>query len=208
MSIDSQVDFIKQKLDEDLKTTVSVALFGQPGAGKSSLINRLVGRTVAEVGVETDKTVKLEWYESNGLNFADLPGYGTANFPAETYFEDFNISQFDLFLCVTNGKFRKADTEFFQELKRIGKTCIFVFNQRNSLHQEDEHGNEIPVEKLEQRKLDDIVKQVGQKIEVVFTTCQPSKEVYGLERVLKVQKTALKPSEHQIYHSNMNEGSA
>jgi Leucine-rich repeat (LRR) protein len=29
-----------------------------------------------------------------------------------------------------------------------------------------------------------------------------------LERVLKVQKTALKPSEHQIYHSNMNEGSA
>jgi hypothetical protein len=28
------------------------------------------------------------------------------------------------------------------------------------------------------------------------------------ERVLKVQKTALKPSEHQIYHSNMNEGSA
>jgi hypothetical protein len=29
----------------------------------------------------------------------------------------------------------------------------------------------------------------------------------SLERVLKVQKTALKPSEHQIYHSNMNEGS-
>jgi hypothetical protein len=30
----------------------------------------------------------------------------------------------------------------------------------------------------------------------------------SLERVLKVPKTALKPSEHQIHHSNMNEGSA
>jgi len=93
---------------------VSIALFGQPGAGKSSLINKIVGKKLADVGVETDKTVDASSYEVNGLRFVDLPGYGTKNFPKENYFDRFNINQFDLFLCVISGKLHQADTEFFK----------------------------------------------------------------------------------------------
>ena len=63
MSIHDEAEKIRRKLDEENSTTVSVALFGQPGAGKSSLINKIVGKKVAEVGVETDKTVEAASYE-------------------------------------------------------------------------------------------------------------------------------------------------
>lgn len=167
MSIDDEAEKIRRKLDEENSTTVSVALFGQPGAGKSSLINKIVGQKVAEVGVETDKTVTAASYEAKGLRFVDLPGYGTKNFPRESYFQKFDIQQFDLFLCVTSGKLHQADTEFFQELARRGKVCIFVVNKHDELWEDG-----IAIEELEQRKINDITKHVGQSVKVVFTSCR------------------------------------
>ncbi|MGZ4161090.1 MAG: GTPase [Neobacillus sp.] len=167
MSIHDETKEIQRKLDEAGKTTVLVALFGQPGAGKSTLINKIVGEKVAEVGVETDKTVELSWYEAKGLRFADLPGYGTERFPKGSYFQRFDMMQFDLFLCVTSGKFHQADTEFFQELKKRGKVCIFIVNKHDELWED-----EVPIEELEQRKLNDIAKQVGQSVKVIFTSCK------------------------------------
>ncbi len=174
MSINEDIEGIKLKLKEENETTVSVALFGQPGAGKSSLINKIVGKNVAAVGVETDKTVAANSYEANGLLFWDLPGYGTQNFPKESYFQTFPIEKFDLFLCVTSGKFHVADTEFFQELKQRGKVCIFVVNK----HEELWEGDDVTIEELEQRKRDDIAKQVAQSVKVIFTS---GKKNYGFD---------------------------
>ena len=167
MSIHDEAEKIRRKLDEENSTTVSVALFGQPGAGKSSLINKIVGQKVAEVGVETDKTVEAASYEAKGLRFVDLPGYGTKNFPKESYFQKFDIQQFDLFLCVTSGKLHQADTEFFQELARRGKVCIFVVNKHDELWEDG-----IAIKELEQRKINDITKHVGQPVKIVFTSCR------------------------------------
>lgn len=167
MTIVEEEQRIKGKLEEEKKSIVSVALFGQPGAGKSTLINKLVGENVAETGVETDKTVKAATYEAKGLKFVDLPGYGTKNFPKETYFTQFNIDSFDLFLCVTSGKLHAADTEFFSELSRKGKVCIFVVNKHDELWED-----KVSIEDLEQRKRDDISKHVGQTVKVLFTSCR------------------------------------
>jgi small GTP-binding protein len=167
MSIHNEAEKIRRKLDEENSTTVSVALFGQPGAGKSSLINKIIGQKVAEVGVETDKTVEAASYEAKGLRFVDLPGYGTKNFPKESYFQKFDIQQFDLFLCVTSGKLHQADTEFFQELASRGKVCIFVVNKHDELWEDG-----VKVEELEQRKINDISKHVGQPVKIVFTSCR------------------------------------
>lgn len=167
MSINDEIEEIRQKLDEERKQIVSIALFGQPGSGKSSLINKIIGKKVAEVGVETDKTVEAASYQANGLKFVDLPGYGTKNFPKESYFDRFNIQQFDLFLCVTSGKLHQADTEFFQELAKRKKVCIFVVNKHDELWEED-----ITIEELEKRKLEDIKKHVGQPVKIIFTSCR------------------------------------
>ncbi|MEF8759172.1 MAG: GTPase [Candidatus Accumulibacter sp. UW25] len=167
MSIHDEAEKIRRKLDEENNTTVSVALFGQPGAGKSSLINKILGKKVAEVGVETDKTVEAASYEANGLRLVDLPGYGTKKFPKESYLNKFNIPGFDLFLCVISGKLHHADTDFFQELARIGKVCIFVVNKHDELWEDG-----ISTEELEKRKVNDITKHVGQSVKVVFTSCR------------------------------------
>lgn len=167
MAIAEEEQRIKRKLEEEKKSTVSVALFGQPGAGKSTLINKLVGENVAETGVETDKTVNAASYEAKGLRFVDLPGYGTKNFPKEAYFSKFNIDNFDLFLCVTSGKLHAADTEFFRELTGKGKVCIFVVNKHDELWED-----KVSIEDLEQRKSDDISKHIGQPVKVLFTSCR------------------------------------
>jgi len=169
MSIYDEAENIRRRLDKERNTKVTVALFGQPGAGKSSLINKIVGRKVAEVGVETDKTVKAASYEANGLYFEDLPGYGTKNFPKESYFDRFNIQQFDLFLCVTSGKLHQADTEFFQELVKRKKACIFVVNKHDELWEDG-----VSITELEQRKVKDITSHVGQSVKVLFTSCRKS----------------------------------
>jgi small GTP-binding protein len=167
MSIEDEFQKIRDKLDKEANTTVSVALFGQPGAGKSSLINKIVGKYVAEVGVETDKTVEAGIYEANGLRFSDLPGYGTTKFPKESYFQQFEIQKFDLFLCVTSGKLHQSDVEFFKELLKREKVCIFVINKHDDLWEEG-----IETEELEQRKRDDIFKHVGQQVKIIFTSCR------------------------------------
>jgi small GTP-binding protein len=173
MEIRNEAQHMRNELEQQNAALVSVALFGQPGAGKSSLINKIVGKRVAEVGVETDKTVEEKEYDHNGLNLVDLPGYGTQKFPKETYKTRFKLERFDLFLCVTSGKFHQADTELFRELDAMGKVCIFVVNKHDELWEDD-----VSIEELEKRKRDDIIKQVGKNVDVIFTSCR---KVYGLD---------------------------
>lgn len=167
MSIYEEAQAMIQKLEEGYSATVSLALFGQPGAGKSSLINKIAGKKLTEAGIETDKTVSASRHEINGIFFDDLPGYGTKNFPKESFFQKFDINSYDLFLCVTSGKLHQADTEFFQELNKRGKVCIFVVNKHDELWEED-----VSIEELEKRKINDITKHVGQPVEIVFTSCR------------------------------------
>lgn len=167
MSIDKSAEQMREELDKQSKTMVSVALFGQPGAGKSSLINALVGKKVAQEGVETDTTVRAASYEHNGLKLVDLPGYGTKNFPRETYFKNFDVEEFDLFLCVVNGKLHEADTDFFQQLSERGKVCIFVVNMHDKLWEDG-----VSIEELEKRKVADIEKHVLKKVKIIFTSCR------------------------------------
>lgn len=187
MSIDKVAQSIAEQLNEQKKVKVKVALFGQPGAGKSSLINKILGQKAAPVGVETDKTVRADSYEHNGIVLVDLPGYGTKNFPKESYFDKFKISEFDLFLCVSSGKLHQADTEFFHDLLRVGKVCIFVVNKHDELWEDD-----VSIEMLEQRKRDDIRKHAEHDVEVLFTSCRASTGIDVLNETIKENLDAAK----------------
>ena len=108
-------------------------------------------------------------YEHNGLQFVDLPGYDTKRFPRETFFRDFNIESFDLFLCIFSGKLHDADCQFFNELDRIGKVCIFVRNKHDELWQEGK-----TTEELEKEIENDLYKQINKKAKLIFTSCRKS----------------------------------
>lgn len=181
MSIEDEAGQLREQLEKEMQTTVSVALFGQPGAGKSSLINKMIGEKVAQVGVETDKTTEAESHShtAKGVTFVDLPGYGTSAFPKEGFFERFDIQRRDLFLCVTSGKLHQSDTEFFQDLTKAGKVCIFVSNKCDELWEED-----VPVDQLRQRWCEDIAKHVGRPVPVIFTSCRTGDGLDELQRAI------------------------
>ena len=60
-----------------------ICLAGRSNVGKSSLINRLVGRTVARTSNTPGRTQELNFYAAPGLSLfmVDLPGYGFAEAP-------------------------------------------------------------------------------------------------------------------------------
>ena len=137
MSMIEAAERIRERMQSDDLVRVSIALFGQPGCGKSSLINRMTSQRLAVEGVRNDVTTERRDYEWNGLTLVDLPGYDTALFPAHEYLARFKVLEFDLLLCVFEGKFHKADTELFHEVTRRGKTCLFVRNKHDTLWQDD-----------------------------------------------------------------------
>jgi GTP-binding protein EngB required for normal cell division len=164
---ESGAEYVRAKAEEAQNTPVRIALFGQPGAGKSSLINAIVGQKLAPTGVENDVTTSRNDYNWNGLTLSDLPGYGTAKFPASDYFAKFEILTFDVFLCVVSEKLRDNDVAFFQKLGEAGKNCIFVRNKIDTVYEQD-----VPETDLRRRTSENLRAQIGGKAPIVFTSCR------------------------------------
>lgn len=157
---------LKKILEEMNTTNVKIALFGQPGAGKSSIVNALLGSDQVETGVETDKTQKASGHVwKNGLEIHDLPGYGTAKFRKETFLKDFDVLSYDLFLCVVSGKLHDSDVDLFRELQQNNKVCIFVSSKSDMLWQPGVEENE-----LRQRRIGDLRKFVGDAPKIIHTS--------------------------------------
>lgn len=172
-----EVERIKRAIDAEDDVKVQVALFGQPGSGKSSIINGLLGEQIAEVGVHTDTTKTKRTYEWQGLCLADLPGYDTIKFPRNSYFAKFDILSYDLFLCVFEGKLHDADSAFFKELRESGKVCLFVRNKRDQIWQPN-----VSQEVLEGQIVADVREQVGDtSANVLFTSCRNYEGFSGLQ---------------------------
>ncbi|MDD4320929.1 MAG: GTPase domain-containing protein [Acidaminococcaceae bacterium] len=159
-------DFIEKWVFEDSKK-VKIAFFGQPGAGKSSLINELVGKNVTATGNMTDTTKTAQIIEHNEVLFVDLPGYDTSEFPANKYFNSFNPLQYDLFVCVFNEKLQEADKVFFKILQQAKRQCIFVRNKADGIYDNQKSLAELQVEIT-----DDICWQLTDTVKVLFTSCK------------------------------------
>ncbi len=178
---------IEQKAKEAQNTPVFVALFGQPGAGKSSLINAILGEKKAEVGVGNDITTERQDYVWNGLTLCDLPGYGTTKFPAETYFERFDVLSLDVFLCVSSGKLYDNDLKFFTNLVAAGKPCIFVRNKIDSEFEEGKSDEQIRNDiRANFRNL------ASSTATVVFTSCKTKEGLSELEEAISALLPTLK----------------
>ena len=167
MDIKKQAQEFFEKWEFADNKKVKIAFFGQPGAGKSSLINELVGKKVAETGNSTDTTQRAQIIEYNEVVFVDLPGYGTCEFPANQYFTQFNPLQYDLFICVFNGKLQDADKTFFKILQQAKRQCIFVRNKADGIYDDNK-----TVYELEAEITHDVCQHLTDTVKVLFTSCK------------------------------------
>jgi small GTP-binding protein len=181
MSLREETERLRSELQKLDDIRVRVALFGQPGAGKSSIINALIGREVAETGAHTDTTTEAKRYHHDGVDYTDLPGFGTTRFPADTYWERFQLSEHDLLVCVKDGKFSLDDDKlFFDELWKRGKVCVFVHNKVDTLWSSSK-----TLDEVKQEIASDFERRIApNRAPLVFTSCRTREGLDELERAI------------------------
>ena len=180
MSIKDDYERIKGEVEREDREIVRVALFGQPGAGKSSLINTIVGAKVAHVSQKTDATTEAQIVEYKGLLFVDLPGYGTSKFPANQWVTKFQPEQYDLFLCVFKGKMHDDDTRFFRGLAK-DRVCLFVRTYADSLWEDEK-----TIDELKKVLIDDTRKHTEKSdVKVHFVSNRTLEGIVELEQAIQ-----------------------
>ena len=133
----------KARRDEQAfeKTTVQGGIIGMTGTGKSSLINALAGRDIAEVGVNetTGVSANISAYEFHNIALVDLPGVGTEKWQTETYFSDLLMhspvqgkyslqpQDFDFFVLVFANRILEEDLKLYRLITiDLKKRCFLV----------------------------------------------------------------------------------
>lgn len=170
---------IRRRIEETTNEKIRVALLGRSGAGKSSLINALVGKDIAEVGIHTNTTTQMEFYEWNHIVLVDLPGFDTEEFPRDTFYKDFDLEQFDLFLCVFEGKISEADAMLFRSAIDSGKPFQFVRSKWDSAKQKG-----FTKEELALHVREDMVTQFKMSLDVSFVSTDPAEGLDHLQVII------------------------
>ncbi|MEF8759171.1 MAG: GTPase [Candidatus Accumulibacter sp. UW25] len=111
-----------------------IAILGQPGAGKSSLLKKMTNSKVKPlpvIGAQTDAT---DWSRDVACNllsvyenysFADVPGYDTWSHPLKAFSSYFPFRYFDAYIFVVHGKLHSSDEDVFRLIAGSGrKICI------------------------------------------------------------------------------------
>jgi len=158
-----------------------VAILGQPGSGKSSLLKKMTDGKVFPlpvIGVQTDAT---DWSSDVDCNllcfykdyaFVDIPGYDTLTHPKYLFKSTFPFSYFDSFIFVFHGKLHGSDEEIFQLATSTGKRICIARSFLDSLENDEVNESEKDIRKR---------LKVDRSIPVVFFSNRSGK---GINQVL------------------------
>ncbi|MDG0810810.1 GTPase [Cohnella rhizosphaerae] len=109
--------------------TRKIAILGQPGAGKSALLDLLTDRGCVPRPVVGQRTDATSWahdpnaaliHRCGEAVFVDSPGHGTAAHPAEAFFRLFPYRSFDRLLLVFKDKLHAADDRLLAGIAKAG----------------------------------------------------------------------------------------
>lgn len=180
-SLKDELENIKKQFEKDRSNPLRIAMFGQPGAGKSSLINAILGREAAKVGARTDETPNAACFRwKDEVEIWDLPGYGTSKFPADSYIKRFNVRDYDMFLCVFDGKFTSDDDAmFFEEVRAGNRPCILVSNKCDALWEPGKTDEQIRAVIQE-----DVLARAGKDAHLIFTSARTNEGLGALQAAI------------------------
>ncbi len=136
-----------QEIQQNLaKGELSIVVFGTGSAGKTSLINALIGRMVGSVGATMGTTTLGETHrlQIQGIDreifITDTPGIleaGIAGTQRETLAKKL-AADADLLLFIVDNDLRQSEFEPLQMLARIGKRSLLVFNKYDLYTESDQ----------------------------------------------------------------------
>ncbi|KAI9002890.1 interferon-inducible GTPase-domain-containing protein [Hyaloraphidium curvatum] len=126
----------QQALGIDPVNYYNIALCGSSGVGKSSLVNALLGilngaRGAAPVGI-TETTMNIQVYSHPTLPWLKIwgiPGAGTVNHPAATYFADKKLYAFDAIFLVSANRLMEVANDVATGAAEFNRTVGIVWTK-------------------------------------------------------------------------------
>ena len=157
----------------------------------------------------TDDWKRYEDPDNANIEYWDLPGMGTEDFPAKTYFEDVKLNEYDTFVILTANRFTKDDLELANKITSHGKKYFFVRSKidqdvRNAKRSSrPESFNEANVlAKIRSKCVEKLGDLLSDKEKIFLISCQgfekcgekvgeKYREKYQLEPLIKANRDAL-----------------
>lgn len=118
---------------------INVAITGEAGTGKSSLMNALLGTEQAKTGVvECTMTPRRYDIQADGalagkVHFWDLPVVGTMNFPADRYIREMGMRYFDVVVLITFNRIMESNVQVVRELDKHRVPVLVVVNKMDDI---------------------------------------------------------------------------
>ena len=157
-----------------------VSLIGRPNAGKSTLMNSIIGKKIAITSnkPQTTRNVIQGVYheEDTQIVFVDTPGVHKPNHKLGTYLNKQVYGSMDtdvlLFLVDAKEPFGKGDTFVLEKMKEANKPIILVLNKIDALSKEEIYalinqykdiypfGDIVPVSALKKQNIKELIKTI------------------------------------------------
>jgi predicted GTPase/uncharacterized protein (DUF697 family) len=126
-------NLMTEKIDSIEKTPLNIAITGDSGTGKSTIINTLRGirpsdPAAAAVGITECTTNPTPYNHPHFPNvvFWDLPGVGTPKNPQSSYKKRMNLGSYDFFIITISSRFTENAFWLAKTLNKIKKPYFFV----------------------------------------------------------------------------------
>ena len=116
---------------------VNVAMLGDSGTGKSSLIRAMLKFFNVELPLDQMPTISMEGdgtihptrfplAQLGQVSLWDLPGQGTSKIPSMTYLCNMGLKYFDAVCIVTDGRWSEGDTSLLSAIRFAGIRCLIA----------------------------------------------------------------------------------
>lgn len=133
-NLQETVSAISSALGGIEKAPLNIAVMGETGAGKSSLINALQGvgddeeGAAASTGVvhTTTERTPYTYTKFPSVTLWDLPGIGSTAFQPHDYLKKIEFEEYDFFIIVSSGRFKHNDAELAKAIVQMNRSFYFV----------------------------------------------------------------------------------
>lgn len=142
----SPIDAIHEKLKNDFDKVLNIGFIGSPGVGKSTLMNKIAGKKMADAGVNPGvKVTQYAWGENDSIIFWDLPGYNglPEEHSVEQYWDYYNLKDMDILICMFSNKLNEDDAHFFKLAIKHTQDVIFVRSKSDDIYDDEKSIEEL-----------------------------------------------------------------